>query len=88
MMEFVAAISLGAAAGWLIANLGGASINRAVAAFAALIGGWRPDPWPRGVQEEDRDRPWGRVPPAGRGNDDQPEPSPTLIRLRPTIRSR
>ena len=21
---------------------------------------WRPDGWPQGVQEEDRDRPWGR----------------------------
>jgi hypothetical protein len=89
MMQFLAAITLGAAAGWLIANVGGLSVNRAVAAFAALIGGWRPDPWPRGVQEEDRDRPWARGgPPTGLRDDDQPEPSPTLIRLRPTIRSR
>jgi hypothetical protein len=85
-MEFVALILLAAAAGWLIANFSDLSVNRV---FASLIGGWRPDPWPRGVQEEDRDRPWGRsTSPMGRGDDDQPAPIPTLIRLRPTIRSR
>lgn len=88
-MEFVAALSLAAAAAWLIASFGGHSMDRAVAAFAALVGGWRPDPWPRGVQEEDRDRPWGRgASMMGRSDDDQPDLVPTLIRLRPTIRSR
>ncbi len=28
-------------------------------AFTGYFRGHRPDPWPRGVQEEDRDRPWG-----------------------------
>jgi hypothetical protein len=35
-------------------------IDRAVEGFRGIIGGWRDDAWPRGVQEEDRDRPWGR----------------------------
>lgn len=34
--------------------------ERVISAFAALVGGWRPDGWPRGIQEEDRDSRWGR----------------------------
>jgi hypothetical protein len=87
-VEFLAALLLAAAVGWLIANFGGQSVTP-TAAFAALIGGWRPDPWPLGVQEENRDRPWGRGPSTtGRSKDDQPDPVPTLTRLRPTIRRR
>lgn len=33
--------------------------ERRVSAFALLVGGFRHDGWPVGVQEEDRDRPWG-----------------------------
>jgi hypothetical protein len=33
------------------------------AGFGSLFSGWRGDPWPHGVQEEDRDQRWG----AGRG---------------------
>ncbi len=28
-------------------------------AFAAYFRGWKPDPWPHGVQEEYIERPWG-----------------------------
>jgi hypothetical protein len=56
-------------------------------AFARALGGWRPDPWPHGVQEEDRDRPWGRNPAAGLEARPEP-PAPTLTRVQPTVRSR
>jgi hypothetical protein len=56
-----------------------------VDAFARTLGGWRPDPWPHGVQEEDRDRPWGRGPAAANA---RPEPTaPTLSRVQPTVRT-
>jgi hypothetical protein len=37
-------------------------------AFAAYFRGWKPDPWPHGVQEEYIERPWGSS---------QPEASPS-----------
>jgi hypothetical protein len=56
-----------------------------VDAFARTLGGWRPDPWPHGVQEEDRDRPWGRGPAAANARS---EPSaPILSRVQPTVRT-
>jgi hypothetical protein len=88
-MQVLADVALGVAAILVFATFGGASLNRAIAAFVALVGGWRSDQWPRGVQEEDRDRPWGRSPSAGRRDyDDRPDLVPRLIRLRPTIRGR
>lgn len=57
-MEFVIALLLAAATAWLIASIGTTAIDRHVSAIAQLVGGWRPEPWPRGVQEEDRDQPW------------------------------
>ena len=59
MVQFIAALILAALAGWAIHFLSSGVIDRAVSAFRELLGGWRADPWPRGVQEEDRDRPWG-----------------------------
>ena len=59
MILFLLAIALAALTGWLIEFVASGTIDRAVSAFRELIGGWRPDGWPRGVQEEDRDRPWG-----------------------------
>ena len=66
-MELVAILVIG----YLILNLAASSkVSGAVETWwAALFRGVRPDPWPRGVQEEDRDRPWGSAPVAigGRG---------------------
>lgn len=59
MFVFLLALALAGLTGWLIESIASGAIDRAVSAFRDLIGGWRPDPWPRGVQEEDRDRPWG-----------------------------
>jgi hypothetical protein len=57
-MQYLVALFLAGAAAWLISIIGAGAIERAISAFAQLVGGWRPDGWPRGVQEEDRDRPW------------------------------
>jgi hypothetical protein len=59
MLLFLLAIVIAALTGFLTETVASGAIDRAVSAFGELIGGWRPDPWPRGVQEEDRDRPWG-----------------------------
>ncbi|HEY7600503.1 MAG TPA: hypothetical protein VH741_11305 [Candidatus Limnocylindrales bacterium] len=57
-MQYVLALLLAGLTAWLISAIGAGTIERAISAFAQLVGGWRPDGWPRGVQEEDRDRPW------------------------------
>jgi hypothetical protein len=59
MFEFVAALTLAVLAGVLLQTMTSGAIDRAIDGFRELIGGWRPDAWPRGVQEEDRDRRWG-----------------------------
>lgn len=58
-MQYIVALVVAAATAWLISTIGSGTIERAISAFAALIGGYRGEGWPRGVQEEDRDRPWG-----------------------------
>lgn len=86
-MEFVVAIILAGLFAWLIANFGLVSLDRSVGTFTHLIGGWRPDGWPRGVQEEDRDRPWGFR--AARSDSaEPPPPTPKLTPLKPAIRRR
>jgi len=69
---------------WLLFKLVESSIEPQVSAFARLLGGYRPDGWPIGVQEEDRDRPWG-VGPADLPEDDV---RPTLSPVQPAIRLR
>ena len=60
MFEFIGALGLAAFVGWLIGHFSGSAIDRAVGAFRELVGGFqRGEVWPRGVQEEDRDMPWG-----------------------------
>ncbi|HVM30516.1 MAG TPA: hypothetical protein VM305_07085 [Candidatus Limnocylindrales bacterium] len=56
--QLLLALALAAVTGSIITFIGSGTIERAASAFSLLVGGWRPDPWPRGVQEEDRDRPW------------------------------
>jgi hypothetical protein len=65
-----------------------------VSAFRALFVGWHADGWPRGVQEEDRDRPWGRPPasaPAGTGGAAgvaEQLRAPRLVAIKPIVRRR
>lgn len=59
-----------------------------MSAFGSMVVGWRPDPWPRGVQEEDRDRPWGRHVATPGPTLEPPMPQPHLVRLRPQVRRR
>jgi hypothetical protein len=60
-VQYLAALAMAGLTAWAITVVGSGTLDRAAAAFALLVGGWRPDPWPRGVQEEDRDRPWSGV---------------------------
>ncbi len=56
-----------------------------ISAFGALFAGWRPDGWPRGVQEENRERPWGSRGP----RPTRPTlPKPSLTRVRPAVHVR
>jgi hypothetical protein len=59
-------------------------------AVGFLFTGPRPDGWPIGVQEEDRDRPWGRAtkPSERPGGSDPPSRSPTLVRVKPSVNAR
>jgi hypothetical protein len=57
-LQLLIALLLAAVSAWAITVLGSGSLERAASAISLLVGGWQPDPWPRGVQEEDRDRPW------------------------------
>jgi hypothetical protein len=50
--------------------------------LGVLFTGWRGEPLPRGIQEEDRDRPWGR--PAEDGADPAP-PRTVLERVQPKV---
>ena len=38
---------------------GGRGAEATQTAFEGYFRGFRPDPWPHGVQEENRERPWG-----------------------------
>jgi hypothetical protein len=42
-----------------IAVLGAWVTSRGSVGMRGLVGPWRDDPWPMGVQEEDPDAPWG-----------------------------
>jgi hypothetical protein len=57
-VQYLLALVIAAVSAWVITLIGAGTLERAVSAFAQLVGGWRPDPWPRGVQEEDTARPW------------------------------
>lgn len=62
--------------------------ERAISAFGALLGGWRPDGWPHGVQEEDRTAPWQR---GGPPTSDKPKPRvprPPLSPVRGVVHAR
>jgi hypothetical protein len=58
-------------------------------ALGTLFTGLRAEPWPRGVQEEDRDRPWGATParPDDRSTE-VPLPSPEVVAVHSSTRVR
>jgi hypothetical protein len=86
-MELVIAVALAFVIAWLIGAIGATSIDRAVSALAQFFGGLRPDPWPRGVQEEDRDQPWGTPVRVPRGvSQPAPAPKPQLVDVRAVVR--
>jgi hypothetical protein len=90
MVEYLVAIGLSLATAYLLQLLGLRSFERVLDALAQLVGGWREAGWPTGVQEEDRDSPWGRIRRtlASNRSIERPVPPPTLVRVQPTIRSR
>ena len=87
-MEVVLAVVLAAATGLLVSRIGGRAFESVLTAFAQLAGGYRGDGWPRGVQEEDRDRPWGRAARSDARAKLPQLPKPTLTRVRPTVHTR
>ena len=88
-MEAVVAIGLAVGFAFALSSMGALSIDRAVSALAQFFGGWRGDPWPRGVQEEDRDRPWGSRPPDATSRAaSNTAPKPVLSAVRPVVRAR
>ncbi len=97
-VEYLAALALAAAVAWLLAHIGRwrtGPLEWLSGGFAALVGGFRRDSWPQGVQEEDPDRPWGRAAPmtrsqkAARRQQQEPDaPAPVLTAVRPHVRGR
>ena len=89
MIEYVAAIVLSFLAALVIRAFGLRSFQSLIDAISQLVGGWRPPGWPRGVQEEDRDTPWGRVQRSlSAKSTERSQPRPQLTRVQPSIRSR
>jgi len=89
-MELLAICALGGlvATTWICLRLLDHSADFQVSAFAHLFGGYRPDGWPVGVQEEDRDRPWGTPSAPGAGDDEEASGRVEVSRLEPAIRAR
>jgi hypothetical protein len=89
VIEYLLAIGLSFATALLLRSFGLRSFEKVVDALSQLVGGWRDDGWPRGVQEEDRDVPWGRAlrALAARGVPAS-ELKPTLAKVRPVVHSR
>ena len=70
--------------------VGFGSLERFSAGVSQLVGGWRSDPWPHGVQEEDPDRPWGRSEAAAdrAKTSEETLPAPSLTPVRASVRPR
>jgi hypothetical protein len=68
-MEFLAGVAQIVICFVPIAALGAWVSSRGTTGLRGLVGPWRADPWPIGVQEEDPDAPWGHdgKPPMGPG---------------------
>ena len=87
-MEVVLAVVLAAATGLLVSRVGGYAFESVGGALTQLVGGYRTEAWPAGVQEEDRDRPWGRASARAVARARLTMPKPTLSRVRPTVHPR
>lgn len=91
-MQYLLALGLAAGFAWLIGAIGSGTLERAISAMTQLIGGFRGDPWPRGIQEEDRDRPWGLIaramgaPPSGSIHEAAAGAPTTRVRAKITTR--
>ena len=62
--------------------------ERVISGVGALLGGWRPDGWPRGVQEEDRATPWRRGGPPTQDKPEPPAPRPPLTPVHGVVHAR
>ena len=70
---------------WLAARAGLRLSDQTIAVLVRGFQGWASDGWPRGVQEEDRARPWGRPPVQPTA---EPMPQPPLTRVQPAVHAR
>jgi hypothetical protein len=59
-MEFLASLTQIVLCFVPIAGLAAWVSTRGIFGMRGLVGPWRSDPWPIGVQEEDPDAPWGQ----------------------------
>lgn len=90
MIDYIAAIVLALGFASLMRFVGFGSLDRFSAGISQLVGGWRAEAWPRGVQEEDRERPWGRSAAAEVNSEPQADVllAPSLTPVRPSVRPR
>jgi hypothetical protein len=81
-VEAVVLVALAIAMLWLIDRAGvflsSGAVRVLVSGFVAWLGG-KFDPWPSGVQEEDRDQPWGR------GSQASVAPTMALSKVHPSL---
>ena len=93
-MQFVLLVGFAAVLIWLLARAGFGVSDRAVAVLARGFFGWYRslplgrDAWPIGVQEEDRDRPWGSRDPRDPRAPWSSPPEPPLSRVESVVRLR
>jgi hypothetical protein len=89
-VEVVLAVALAAGTGLIVGRLGGPLFENLLSGIGQLVGGYRSETWPRGIQEEDPDQPWGHPKAAAKArSDDAPRiPTPVLTRVKPTVHPR
>ena len=69
---------------WLAARAGFRISDQTISTLIRGFSSWSNGGWPRGVQEEDRDRPWGR----GRPTNTNTAHVPKLTRVHGAVRPR
>jgi hypothetical protein len=85
--EVVLAVALIAAAALAVRPFRGRLFDNITSAIAQLVSGYRPDSLPRGMQEENPERPWGRGSVSAEPGQHS-TPISDLSRVRPTVHSR
>jgi hypothetical protein len=91
VVEFVIALVGAGLTVWAMSIVVRERLGLVSSALGMLGGEWRGDAWPRGVPEEDRDRPWG-VPTTAlaRPHDGRDSPAPSVplrrVEVRTTLR--